>query len=84
MSENRLTVTQVTMHRAGDSPVFGDSAMRFNLDDEGGGMFVRVTGSTPSDPVKFDFDELPMIQHAFEMLRQAEDGEQGESNGGNL
>ena len=73
MSESRLTITQVTLHRSGDNPVFGDSAMRFNLDDDGGGMFVRVTGCTDDDPVKFDFDELPMIQKAFEILRKADE-----------
>lgn len=70
---SKLTVTRVTLHVGSDSPVFGDSAMHFWLDDEGGGPFVRITGCTDSDPVKFDFNELANIQEAFRILQAAEE-----------
>lgn len=73
MDELKLTVTEVTMHRAEQSPLFDLCAMRFSLDGGGEELCVRITGCAPGGVVVFDFDDLPMIHQAFEILRQAEE-----------
>ena len=60
------TVTEVAIHRDGDNPVFGESAISVRLDDEAGGPFLAV--SQDGITLRFDYDELVEICDAAKWL----------------
>lgn len=67
----KLTVTEIAVHRENESPIFGELVTRVKLDDEGGGVFVRLVqhNDTQMNEVRFDFNELEHILKAIEMLK---------------
>ena len=55
--EYKTTITQVTIHKADDSPVFGESATRIKLEDESCGAYLIIEqdgGSITLDPEELD------------------------------
>ena len=42
----KLTVTEITMHPEGQSPVFSELATKIGIQDEGAGPFVTITQDT--------------------------------------
>jgi len=75
------TTTEVTVHREGESPVFGESAVKVRIDDEGGGAFIVLEQMGSDAPgarrVMIDAEELDLIvKAARKMLAQPGLGEQ--------
>lgn len=68
----KLTVTEIAVHKEGESPIFGDLVTHVKLDDDGGGTFVRILQSsdTQMNEVRFDFNEFQYIMKAIEMLKE--------------
>jgi len=77
MANYTTTTTEVTVHRVGENPVYGESATRVRLDDEAGGFFIvleqcREIGNDGEQRIRVDPEELELIaQTAREMLRLA-------------
>lgn len=66
------TVTEVTIHPLGESPVLGDNCTRLRLADEAGGLFFELSQDQgPSiSAVRIDPEELPVITQAAATLMQ--------------
>ena len=57
MINYKTTITQVTIHKAEDSPVFGESATRIKIEDEAAGEYLVIEqdgGSIRVDPEELD------------------------------
>ena len=69
----KLTVTEIAIHKEGDSPIFGDMVTHVKLDDEGGGTFIVITQEYISqmNEIRLDFSEIEYIIKAFDMLKDA-------------
>lgn len=67
----RLTVTEITMHPEGQSPVFSELATRVSLQDEGAGVFVCITQDTDDGvaTIRLDFKEVETLVRAISMLK---------------
>ena len=67
----KLTVTEIAIHKEGDSPIFGDMVTHVKLDDEGGGTFIVITQEYTSqmNEIRIDFSEVEYILKAIEMLK---------------
>lgn len=73
MTAVKTTINSIAIHRAGDSPIFGESTTIVRLDDDGGGPFIVIEQVTEAlhSVVKLDPDELPAVMRAaFRLLRQ--------------
>lgn len=73
-----LTVTEISVHSKTENPIFGETVTRVKLDDEGGGMFVKLIQHTDEgvQEIRLDFTDIPAIMKAIEMLKTGdkEDG----------
>ena len=70
--EYKTTITQVTIHKSDDNPVFGESATRIKLEDEGAGRYLVIEqdgGSISLDPEELDL----IIAEAKKLMAQFED-----------
>jgi len=69
----KLTVTEVTIHKENESPVFGELATHVKLDDEGGGEFIKIIqhNDTGCNEIRLDFEDIEYIMKAIEMLKDA-------------
>lgn len=67
----KLTVTEIAVHKEGESPIFGDIVTHVKLDDEGGGTFIKIVqhNDTKMDEIRLDFNEIEYILKAIEMLK---------------
>lgn len=67
----KLTVTEIAVHKEGESPIFGDIVTHVKLDDEGGGAFIKIMQSTDTqmNEIRLDFNEVEYILKAIEMLK---------------
>jgi hypothetical protein len=67
----KLTVTEIAVHREKDSPIFGEIVTHVKLDDEGGGVFIRLVqhNHTQMNEIRLGFNELEHILKAIEMLK---------------
>lgn len=67
----KLTVTEIVIHHEDQSPIFGDLTTSVNVDDEGGGPFVRITQATDDGPVsiRMDFNEVDHLVQAINILK---------------
>lgn len=73
MTALQTTINAIAIHRAGDSPIFGESATIVRLDDEGGGPFIVIEQFTDTQPsvIKLDPDEITLVMRtASRLLRQ--------------
>jgi hypothetical protein len=65
------TITQITVGRANENPVYGD-CVRVKLEDECGGMFLVFEQSGEDDrehEVRISFEEWDNICQAVQMLK---------------
>lgn len=70
--EYKTTITQVTIHKADESAVFGESATRVKLEDEGSGGYLVIEqdgGSIRLDPEELDL----IIAEAKKLMAQFKD-----------
>ena len=73
MTAVQTTINSIAIHRAGDSPIFGESTTIVRLDDEGGGPFIVIEQLTDTQPsvVKLDHEEVALVMRAASrLLRQ--------------
>jgi hypothetical protein len=63
MSTLQITPVAFSIHRAGDNPVTGKSAIRIELADEGSGPFFRIWSADVigGEPLRIDQDELDAL-----------------------
>lgn len=68
------TITQITLHHAGDSPVFGNSCTTVTLDDESGGWFLRIEQESDQHmgSIRVELDELRELLKIAEQLMAQE------------
>lgn len=73
----KLTITEISVHRETESPVFGEIVTRVKLDDEGGGTFVKLIQHNDSgeNEISLDFNEIPYIMNAIDMLKKGGEDE---------
>jgi hypothetical protein len=69
----KLTVTEVTIHKENESPVFGELVTHIKLDDEGGGEFVKIIqhNDIVRNEIRLDFNEIEHVLKAIEMIKEA-------------
>jgi hypothetical protein len=67
----KLTVTEITVHREDESPVFGELVTHVKLDDEGGGAFVKLIqfNNIQMNEVRFGFNEFEYLVQAVNALK---------------
>lgn len=67
------TVVGVAIHGKGTSPVFSESITLVELQDEGAGVFVKISQTGSSNGVSLELDELNMVYNtAIEMLKDGD------------
>lgn len=76
----KTTITRITVHDAADSPVFGDSAIHVEIDDEAGGPFLALRScgdiDTTRGRISVDFEQWELVSDAAKQLMAQFDGEQ--------
>ena len=70
----KLTITEISIHRKKDSPIFGELNTKVKLADEGGGMFVKISQDSDDgySAVRLGFDELEYLNKAILILQKQE------------
>jgi hypothetical protein len=67
-------ITKINLYREGDSPLFGDSVTSLELDDEAGGIFLKIIQEPnefgPGGILRFDFDEIDELFNAINYLKE--------------
>jgi hypothetical protein len=72
MINYKTTITQVTVHKADESAVFGESATRIKLEDEGAGGYLVIEQDESS--IRLDPEELDLIiAEAKKLMAQFQD-----------
>jgi len=71
MTTYKTTITEITTHPKQVNPIYGESATRVRLEDEGGGAFIileqgAVVGN--DQKVCLDPEELPLVMEAAQRL----------------
>lgn len=72
-----ITPIAFSVHRRGESPIYGEQTTRVTVDDEGGGPFVVISqmhDHIEPGKVSLDFDELQAVLTATQALRIAHEG----------
>lgn len=69
------TTTTISIHRVGDSPVFGESVTTVSLDDEGGGPFIVLHQPDGGNQIRLDPQEVELVMDAARMLLEGMDDE---------
>jgi hypothetical protein len=66
----KLTITEISIHKKSDSPIFGELNTKVKLADEGGGMFVKISQDSDDgySEIRFGFDELDYLNEAILIL----------------
>jgi hypothetical protein len=70
----KLTITEISIHRKSDSPIFGELNTKVKLQDEGGGMFVKISQDSEAgySEIRLGFDELEYLNEAILILQKQE------------
>jgi hypothetical protein len=70
----KLTITEISIHREDQSPIFGELTTEVKLADEGGGMFVKISQDSDDgySAVRLGFDELEYLNKAILILQKQE------------
>jgi hypothetical protein len=67
-------ITKINLYRGDDNPLFGDSVTELELDDEAGGLFLKITQHPndfgPGGILRFDFDEIDKFFEAINILKE--------------
>ena len=68
----KLTVTEIAVHKEGESPIFGEIVTYVKLYDEGGGSFIKIVqhNDTQMNEIRLDFNEIEYIMKAIEILKE--------------
>jgi hypothetical protein len=68
----KLTVTEIAAHKQDQNPIFGDLVTHVKLDDDGGGLFIKIVqhDDTRTNEIRLDFNEIEHILKAIEMLKE--------------
>jgi hypothetical protein len=68
----KLTVTEIAVHKEGESPIFGDIVTHVKLDDEGAGTFIKIVqhNGTKMGEIRLDFNEIEYVLKAVVMLKE--------------
>jgi hypothetical protein len=68
----KLTITEVTIHRTEESPVFGELATHVRLYDEGAGPFIQVTQTyeDKENEIRLEFAEIEYLIAAIEIVKR--------------
>ena len=68
----KLTVTEVTIHKEDESPVFGELVTRVKLYDEGAGEFIKIIqhNGDVCNEIRLDFGEIEYIIKAIDTLKE--------------
>jgi hypothetical protein len=71
----KLTVTEISVHKEDESPIFGDIVTRVRLADEGAGMFIKIIQDNHHDvaTIRLDFNEIEYILKAIATLKVRDD-----------
>ena len=65
-TEYKLTVTEITVHDKSRSPLTHLDTTVVKLEDEGGGAYITIRQG--EDEIRFDLDELPLVNEAVDRL----------------
>ena len=68
------TITSITIHRKGDSPIFGESATVVSIQDEAAGIFFKVSQCTEENQgyVMLEVEEIEAILRAAKHMAEQE------------
>jgi hypothetical protein len=68
----KLTVTEISVHKEDESPIFGEIVTHVKLDDEGAGTFIRLIqhNDTQVNEIRLDFNEIEYILKAIDILKE--------------
>jgi hypothetical protein len=68
----KLTVTEIVIHKETESPVFGELTTKVSIDDEGAGIFFKISQSTDSglNVIRMDFKEFEYLVAAINKLNE--------------
>lgn len=72
MTNYTKTILAVSVHLDSENPVFGENSLHVSLDDDAGGMYVKLTQCNDDiapGEVKLDFDQLDLIKQVVDELR---------------
>lgn len=64
----KITITQLSVHEDADNPVHGDSAICVSMDDEGGGLYLRLSNPASDNGVAINPTEWPHVAGAVERI----------------
>jgi hypothetical protein len=85
VSKIKTLVTKINLYRGDDNPLFGDSVTSLELDDEAGGMFLKIIQEPndfgPGGTLRFDFDEIDDLFKTINHLKQLVEIAEKDSNG---
>ena len=74
----KVTTLKVSVHQAGESPVFGEQATHISIDDEAAGAFIvleQFHHEVGKGMLRFDLEELELVTAEARKLIQAQKGE---------
>lgn len=63
------TITEISIHHEGESPLFSEAAIKVKLDDEGAGYFLVLEAPIQEGSgLKMDFEDVPHVVNAIMAL----------------
>lgn len=82
MTAFQTTINAIAIHRAGDSPILGESTTIVRLADEGGGPFIVIEQADSSQPgaIRLDPDECEIVMREVRRLLEQKAIEGDEEN----
>jgi hypothetical protein len=78
---SRTTITRIAVHHESDSPIFGETVVNVELQDEAAGPFLLLSNPCPphteyAGKVAIDFAEWPHVIAAAKTLMEQEGGKE--------
>lgn len=70
MTAYETRITRMTVAPEGE-PLFSEQATHIEIDDEGGGEFVKIVQPSGSADIRIDADEWPVIRAAIDKMVDA-------------
>lgn len=69
-----ITTTKMSIHREGDNPVYGESVIEVELDDECGGPFLVIRSlqdNLEHNTIRLEYEEIQkVLEVASRLIRQ--------------
>lgn len=72
MTKYTKTILTISVHLTSENPVFGENTTHVSLDDDAGGMYLKLTqcnDDSTSGEIKLDLDQWDTINKVVEELR---------------